>query len=245
MIYVSEGSPVLIYYSNNAVKTVNTATLLNDSDEPLSTVTPLDASVDDVVKWGAFFDPELFVVDEEYKISWVGVDENGDDFTDVEDNISVKKSNSFYSSFFDSLRRSLMDDGTRYDYPLELYSSAVAYAVSFFNAQPPVTTSNAEGIPLHFLIDLSKIYLYRGLATREAMDTFSYNDIGKAFNLDRSPRLQALAQSLEASIIKQLEVFKRNLRPQIIGLRSRYARHTGRSVRSNMYDRIIYRGAST
>lgn len=245
MIYVSQGSPVLIYYTNDAVKKVQTATLLNDSDEPLSTVTPLDGSVDGVVKWGAFFDPELFETDNTYQISWEGLDENGDAFTDVEEDITVKESTNFYASFFETLRNSLFDDGFSYNYPLEMMNGAISYAVSFFNTQPPVTTASVETIPAHYLIDLSKIYLYRGLASREAMETFSYNDIGKSFNLDRSGRLLALAQQLEGSIIKQLEVYKRNLRPQILGLRSRYARRTGNTIRANMYDRIIYRGAST
>lgn len=243
MIYVQDNDPVLISYRNELVSTLSTVELLSSTDQVLTVIqNPISSELEDgITEWYAIFDPHYFQADQIYKINWIGTNVNGSAYTEQETGIEVKISNDFYSTFTSSLRRSIFDDAQAADYPIPTILEAIKYATSLVNLYPPYSSMDVYSIPYNLLLDFSKIYLYRGKAAREAMETFQYNDIGKSFNLDRSGRLLALAQDLARSAEQQLAIFKKNLRPVLMGLASRYTRRTGSSARSVITQRIIFR----
>lgn len=242
MIYIQSNDPVMFSYQNSLVSTITSAELTDNADVSLTVVTPLDYTLADGTKeWYAIFDPSYFEPDSTYKIVWSGKNTNGSAFEFTETGISVKISTDFYQTFIDSLRQAVMDDGEACDYLPNALLGAVKWASNYINAQPPVTNIPTETIPYNFLLDFSKIYLYRAKASREALETFNYSDIGKSFNLDRSPKLLALADNLSRSAEQQLQAYKKNLRPRMLGLQSRNARRSGASARSMMYNRVIFR----
>lgn len=243
MIYVQDNDPVLFSYQNELVSAITSVELLDNSNVVLTVLTDILDSVfeDGTKEWFAIFDPHYFKAGETYKINWKGKDVNGASYTFQETGITVSVSKDFYQTFVATLRRSIFDDGEATDYPIETMLSAVKYASSQMNTQPPFTNYGPEQQPFNLLMDFTKIQLYRGKAAREALETFTYNDIGKSFNLDRSPKLLALVQDLARSAEQQLLIYKKNLRPVMMGLASRYARRSGSTARALFISRAIFR----
>lgn len=243
MIYVAGYDPILVSFKNPSFSTVSSVVLNTSADVELTTVTSiLDTTLTDGSKeWYAVFDPSHFSEEGSYKLVWSGLDTNSSTISFIEDGIQIRYTRDFYSSFLEAVRLSMMDDGEVCDYhPVSLVQS-VKHAASYFNTQPPITNFHPEDIPFNLLLDYSKIYLYRAKASRETMNTFTYSDIGKSFNLDRAPKLLQLVDNLSRQSDQQLNTFKKQLRPAIKGLMSRYARRSATTARSMMMSRTIYR----
>ena len=241
-VYITPDDPVLLSYKNELVTTISKATLLNASDVELTQVTPLDCLKDDGSKeWFAFFDPSYFLPDTLYKIRWDGVGTDGEDYTETETGLEVKISTDFYNTFMLSMRQSLSDDGETCIYSPQTMLAAVRYARDLINNYPVLTNLPVESLPYNLLLDYSKIYLYRSVATSEMMNSFTYNDIGKSFSFDRGPKLLQLVDNLTRGADSQLALYKKHLRPSFKGMMSRYARRAAGGVRAMMIHRVLFR----
>lgn len=241
-VYIGSDEPVLLNYSDSLIRDLTAAILKTNTDVEITRVAPLDSTLPDGSKfWTAVFDPEYFEPDINYKIEWIGTNQNGAPYSFVESGISVKVSTDFYSTFIHDLRLSLMDDGDVVDYPIKNMLAAVKQALSYVNAQAPVTSLTSSQVPYNLLMDFTKVNLYLAKASRETMDNFTYNDIGKSFGVDRAPKLLQLAGELKRSAEAQLLLWKKNIRPNAMGLSTRYARRGLTSTRAGFIQRIVYR----
>lgn len=241
-VYITPDDPVLLSFKNELAASIATATLLKSDDTELTQVTPLDCVKEDGSKeWFAFFDPFYFSPDLTYKIRWDGLATDGTDFTELETGLSVKVSNDFYATFMLSLRQAISDDGESCIYSPAAMLQSVKYARDLINNYPPLTRLSIEYLPYNLLVDYSKIYLYRSVATSEMMNSFTYNDIGKSFSFDRGPKLLQLVDNLTRGADTQLALYKKHLRPKFAGVMSRYARRSPGSARSLMLHRVLFR----
>lgn len=241
-MFAKSNKPVVFEYNNPDAKTITSAILKNGLNQILTQVEPLDCGkCCDITIWSAIFDPMYFNDSTTYSITWIGTDLNDAPLEDVEGGITITYTQDFYSGFLKTLRQSMLDDGETCDYPIDQLLNAVEYANCLINNTPPFSTCGADDQPCAVLLDLAKVQLYKSRAGKEAMETFTYNDIGKSFSFDISGKLLQLAESLERNALEMLKLIKRNMRPGLRGLSSRYSRRSSSSVRTMHIQRIQFR----
>lgn len=246
-IFVGQDQPVLFDFFDESVKELTKATLQYSNSTTIMQAVPMSCAEADCdinstkYIWSVIFDPRHFRANQTYQILWEGVDINDAPFSHLETGITITYETDFYHGMVKRLRQSILDDGVSCDYHPRMMLEALDYATCIVNSTPPLIEVRPECIPCNLLIDFAKANLYMSRAGREAIETFTYNDIGKSFGFDISGKLLQLAQFLQKNARDYLILWKRHLRPQMMGLMSRYARRSGRTARAMFIERAVYR----
>lgn len=246
-VFVGEGDPVLFDFFDESVKELTKATLQYSNGTPIMQAVPMPCAEADCninstkFIWTVIFDPRHFREGQTYQILWEGEDVNDSPFSQLETGVTITYSTDFYHGMVNMLRNSIIADGVSCDYHPRMMLDALDYATCIVNNYPPFVKIDPQCIPCNLLIDFAKANLYMSRAGREAIETFTYNDIGKSFGFDISGKLLQLAQFLHRDAMDYLKMWKRHIRPQMMGLMSRYARRSGRTSRAMFVERAVYR----